>query len=430
MDLSERISQMRNRYINHPLERINALKKLMDRNEVGFDDLKNMINGVLVARNNYNEQSFNIYINDLKNKLPSDINYEMLKSQFDTVLGLLNDLCEGITNNRSMDDAVYQALLNEINELDSMFVSIENNNQNYTNQEDELVKNNSNPYDPLLQYCNYLHSLVEYYNKIEQDNGYSSIELYDKIHRVIYNADTVKILKDVISDVKYKELDLQNQFVYQQTQNFRQQYDELKNISPSEISLLLLKNKASLRYLIKLINDNISLEDKDIIKNSEIKEDYLPLVPTKYIQPMDSYDEYDQLVLEEKKTKEELNSIYNEEVTLKSKQQELSHRIMIKKQTGGRLTLKEVMDEYNARYDLRYYKNDIKDKLNNKMNEIKIRIKNFIFPISDVLKHSTFNLFANMNILKNHNVNLEKINYYGNRIIKKEDKQKQKGYTI
>ena len=346
MDLSERISQMRNRYINHPLERINALKKLMDRNEVGFDDLKNMINGVLVAHNNYNEQSFNLYISDLKNKLPNDINYEMLKSQFDTVLGLLNDLCDNITHNKSMDDAVYQALLNEINELDSMFVSIEKNNHNYTNQEDEFVKNNSNSYDPLLQYCNYLHSLVEYYNKIEQDNGYSSIELYDKIHRVIYNSDTVKILKDVISDEKYKELDLQNQFVYQQTQNFRQQYDELKNISPSEISLLLLKNKASLRYLIKLINDNISLEDKDVIKNSEIKEETLPLVPTKYIQPIDSYDGYDQLVLEEQKTKEELNSIYNEEVSLKRKQQELSHRIMIKKQTGGRLTLKEVMDEY------------------------------------------------------------------------------------
>ncbi len=455
MDFSERIKQIKELYINHPLERINKLKEVMSDTYAEPKDIKNAKSGIITARNNYNIISFDFHTSWLNKYLSENITIDSLKEQFNTIAGLLNDMCEDMSS-KELNSAIYDALVNEINVFDDMFNQIELNNQdeikisNMTmyskNIEDDLKitddfikatkkEYNKKPnviFESLLKYRNYLDLLVKFYANLErnidiyQNIEYHNIELNDRINKVLYNSDTIFILKGIVDAKRFKEIEIQNNIVNDKIRQFKTNLKEASNLSTKDVSMLILNDKAAIRQLIKMIDENIPLENKETkeLKESEVSVSTLPVEEHHTTLPQDSIDKYDTLMQKKKELEDSLNSITEEEERLHKRHDELEYSMDVKKTSGGKITLGEAIEECTLRMKSNDYKKEEKAEIFAEQDKINEELKTHKFNISDILRRVRFNSFGYFRrILFGKETNLSRYDKY---VAKKKNKQKTK----
>ena len=337
MDLNDRLEQIKSRYINHPLERINELKNIINSKDYQHDNLKNVINGIIIARRNYNEQGFNLTIKSLKEYISDENGVGELRKQFNIIAELLDDFIDYVERYHNIDDAIYDALSYELKEFEHMINGIgQINKEKHDVMHSFDSKDKDMSYmmhdildESLLKYRKYLDSMAKYLISLAHDIDvynqlqYKPIELYDRINRILFNKYSVNILKGTIHDNAFNELNIQNDFVCQQLEYFSK---DLKTLSIDEVSTLLLETKSSIRQLIRLIDDNMPFDkqenSEEDLKNSEITMDILPTKKEDIKVKQDSFEVYDDISKKENDLYNELASIDSEEIKIRNKQQE------------------------------------------------------------------------------------------------------------
>ena len=117
-----------------------------------------------------------------------------------------------------------------------------------------------------------------------------------------------------------------------------------------------------------------------------------------------------------------LNTISNEEIELKRRHDELEYTMGVKKNSGGRITMQEAIEECTLRMKGTNYKQKEKDLIKNEQIEIKERLNNHKFDISDILRRVRFNSFGYFRrILFGKTAKLSRYEKY---VSKKKNKQK------